>query len=132
MRLNIAWRCIYHILLKYLMGNYSCGIVFSSLTVFIVAYFRYCLFRYQVKVVPILVGALSSEKEAFYGRMLARYVDDPNNFFSVSSDFCHWGSRYFYSLLSLYPLGNFLSFCFLGSVSSNLVSFAVIIHLGCI
>jgi hypothetical protein len=49
---------------------------------------------YPVKVVPILVGAVSAENEAMYGRLLAKYVDDPNNFFSVSSDFCHWGSRF--------------------------------------
>jgi predicted class III extradiol MEMO1 family dioxygenase len=47
-----------------------------------------------VKVVPILVGAVSADIEAMYGRLLAKYVDDPTNFFSVSSDFCHWGSRY--------------------------------------
>lgn len=50
--------------------------------------------RHPVKVVPILVGAVSAENEAMYGRLLAKYVDDPSNFFSVSSDFCHWGSRY--------------------------------------
>lgn len=50
--------------------------------------------RWDVKIVPILVGALSAENEAMYGRLLAKYVDDPKNFFSVSSDFCHWGSRY--------------------------------------
>lgn len=43
---------------------------------------------------PILVGALNAENEAMYGQLLAKYVDDPNNFFSVSSDFCHWGARY--------------------------------------
>lgn len=47
-----------------------------------------------MKVVPILVGALNTDNEAMYGRLLAKYVDDPTNFFSVSSDFCHWGSRY--------------------------------------
>lgn len=26
--------------------------------------------------------------------MLAPYLDDPTNFFVVSSDFCHWGSRF--------------------------------------
>jgi predicted class III extradiol MEMO1 family dioxygenase len=50
--------------------------------------------RHPVKVVPILVGALNTDNEAMYGRLLAKYVDDPTNFFSVSSDFCHWGSRY--------------------------------------
>lgn len=53
-----------------------------------------CSCRHQVKIVPILVGAVSAENEAMYGQLLAKYVDDPNNFFSVSSDFCHWGSRY--------------------------------------
>ncbi|KAK4758684.1 hypothetical protein SAY87_019985 [Trapa incisa] len=51
---------------------------------------------FPVKVVPILVGAVKSDNEAMYGRLLAKYVDDPNNFFSVSSDFCHWGSRFNY------------------------------------
>ncbi|KAF5197739.1 Memo1 [Thalictrum thalictroides] len=51
---------------------------------------------YPVKIVPILVGALNSANEAMYGRLLAKYVDDPKNFFSVSSDFCHWGSRFNY------------------------------------
>ncbi|OAY78541.1 Protein MEMO1 [Ananas comosus] len=52
---------------------------------------------YPVKVVPILVGALNSDNEAMFGRLLAKYVDDPKNFFSVSSDFCHWGSRFSYT-----------------------------------
>ncbi|OAY78546.1 Protein MEMO1 [Ananas comosus] len=56
---------------------------------------------YPVKVVPILVGALNSDNEAMFGRLLAKYVDDPKNFFSVSSDFCHWGSRYCLQILCL-------------------------------
>ncbi|KAL6523889.1 hypothetical protein OROMI_030984 [Orobanche minor] len=52
---------------------------------------------FSVKIVPILVGALSAENEATYGQLLAKYVDDPTNFFSVSSDFCHWGSRFHYT-----------------------------------
>lgn len=52
---------------------------------------------YPVKIVPILVGALSAENEAMYGKLLAKYVDDPRNFFSVSSDFCHWGARFNYT-----------------------------------
>ncbi|PON89855.1 MEMO1 family [Trema orientale] len=51
---------------------------------------------HPVKVVPILVGAVKAENEALYGQLLAKYVDDPQNFFSVSSDFCHWGSRFSY------------------------------------
>lgn len=60
-----------------------------------------------MKVVPILVGAVSAENEAMYGELLAKYVDDPKNFFSVSSDFCHWGSRFvlahFISVLTFPP-----------------------------
>ncbi|KAM7490053.1 hypothetical protein LguiA_032974 [Lonicera macranthoides] len=52
---------------------------------------------YAVKIVPIMVGAVNAENEAMYGQLLAKYVDDPNNFFSVSSDFCHWGSRFNYT-----------------------------------
>lgn len=52
---------------------------------------------HPVKVVPILVGALHTDNEAMYGRLLAKYVDDPTNFFSISSDFCHWGSRFHYT-----------------------------------
>ncbi|KAK6927586.1 MEMO1 family, partial [Dillenia turbinata] len=52
---------------------------------------------YSVKIVPILVGAVSYENEVMYGKLLAKYVDDPTNFFSVSSDFCHWGSRFRYT-----------------------------------
>ncbi|CAM6105097.1 unnamed protein product [Calypogeia fissa] len=50
-----------------------------------------------VKIVPILVGSLSFESEVAYGKLLAKYIDDPSNFFSVSSDFCHWGSRFNYT-----------------------------------
>lgn len=57
---------------------------------------------------PILVGAVNAENEAMYGRLFAKYVDDPSNFFSVSSDFCHWGSRYvplkFFNLTLFYLL----------------------------
>lgn len=32
-----------------------------------------------------------------YGEILAKYFDDPKNLFIVSSDFCHWGSRFRYT-----------------------------------
>ena len=60
-----------------------------------------------MKVVPILVGAVSAENEAMYGELLSKYVDDPNNFFSVSSDFCHWGSRFCLYSLSFYCVCRF-------------------------
>ncbi|EFJ40486.1 hypothetical protein VOLCADRAFT_99750 [Volvox carteri f. nagariensis] len=49
------------------------------------------------KLVPIMVGALTAEGEALYGKLLGPYLDDPSNLFVVSSDFCHWGSRFSYT-----------------------------------
>ncbi|KAG0236128.1 hypothetical protein BGW42_004012 [Actinomortierella wolfii] len=50
-----------------------------------------------VLLVPILVGALTTAKEAQYGQLLAPYLDDPNNLFVISTDFCHWGTRFDYT-----------------------------------
>lgn len=47
-------------------------------------------------IVPILVGDGSAEQEYSFGQLLAPYVKDPTNAFIVSSDFCHWGSRFTY------------------------------------
>ena len=64
-----------------------------------------------MKVVPILVGALSADSEAMYGKLLGKYIDDPTNFFSVSSDFCHWGSRYVpHADLQIFPLCSFVQY----------------------
>ena len=38
----------------------------------------------------MLVGALSEDREAFYGGILAPYLNSPDTFFVISSDFCHW------------------------------------------
>lgn len=45
-------------------------------------------------IVPVLVGNLSSQSEASYGKIFSRYLADPRNFFVISSDFCHWGRRF--------------------------------------
>ncbi|KAJ3022772.1 hypothetical protein HKX48_005248 [Thoreauomyces humboldtii] len=50
-------------------------------------------------ITPILVGALSSSSESTYGSLLAPYLHDPSTLFVVSSDFCHWGSRFSYTSL---------------------------------
>ena len=47
--------------------------------------------------VPIMVGSLSPDAEAQYGRALAPYLSDPANVFVISSDFCHWGRRFAYT-----------------------------------
>ena len=48
-------------------------------------------------IVPILVGSLSTESEKLYGKLLAKYLADSDNVFVISSDFCHWGSRFHYT-----------------------------------
>ncbi|TNM99887.1 protein MEMO1 [Takifugu rubripes] len=48
-------------------------------------------------IVPILVGALSENKEHEYGKLLSKYLADPSNLFVISSDFCHWGNRFHYT-----------------------------------
>jgi len=47
-------------------------------------------------IVPIMVGSLSQEKQATYGKVLAKYLAEEDNLFVVSSDFCHWGARFHY------------------------------------
>ncbi|CAJ0582504.1 unnamed protein product, partial [Mesorhabditis spiculigera] len=48
-------------------------------------------------IVPILVGSLDIRWQKKYGRILARYLEDPKNLFVISSDFCHWGNRFRYT-----------------------------------
>jgi len=60
-------------------------------------YIRHVFKNQDIKIVPILVGSLSSAEERQYGALLAPYLADPQNFFVISSDFCHWGSRFSYT-----------------------------------
>jgi len=54
-------------------------------------------FRDQFTIVPVLVGSLEPEVEKLYGEIFAPYLADPSNLFVISSDFCHWGSRFRYT-----------------------------------
>lgn len=47
-------------------------------------------------IVPMMVGSIRTEKEANYGKILAKYLAQPENAFVISSDFCHWGQRFEY------------------------------------
>ncbi|KAL2018756.1 hypothetical protein VTK56DRAFT_462 [Thermocarpiscus australiensis] len=47
-------------------------------------------------IVPILVGDGTEEEEKSLGNLLSRYLEDPETAWIVSSDFCHWGSRFSY------------------------------------
>lgn len=53
--------------------------------------------RGRFTIVPIMVGSLSPSLEAKYGKILAKYLEDPSNCFVISSDFCHWGQRFRYT-----------------------------------
>lgn len=44
-----------------------------------------------------MVGNTDPHAEAQYGSLLAPYLSDPGNIFVISSDFCHWGSRFRYT-----------------------------------
>ena len=46
--------------------------------------------RQDIKVVPIVVGGISKDDEAFFGELLAPFLAREDTFCVVSSDFCHW------------------------------------------
>ncbi|CAG9537608.1 unnamed protein product [Cercopithifilaria johnstoni] len=50
--------------------------------------------RNSYSIVPVLVGSLSPSKQASYGKIFSKYLSDPKIVFVISSDFCHWGSRF--------------------------------------
>ena len=60
--------------------------------------------RGHYTIVPILVGALSEEKEILYGKVLSKYLADPENLFVISSDFCHWGEGFIRLKLDIFTL----------------------------
>lgn len=55
-------------------------------------------------IVPIIVGSLSRAREKDVGRVLLSYLKDKENAFIISSDFCHWGTRFGYAVYT--PDGN--------------------------
>jgi AmmeMemoRadiSam system protein B len=48
----------------------------------------------SVKVLSIMCGNISASQEEDYGKLLAPIVGRPNVLCVVSTDFCHWGSRF--------------------------------------
>ncbi|KAJ7631041.1 MEMO1 family [Roridomyces roridus] len=53
--------------------------------------------RDDVSIVPIMVGAIDKAAEAQYGQLLAPYLAREDTLCVVSSDFCHWGTRFSYT-----------------------------------
>ena len=52
------------------------------------------IFKDQVKLVPLMIGHVPEDRYLVIGNLLAKYLDDPQTLFIVSSDFCHWGKRF--------------------------------------
>jgi AmmeMemoRadiSam system protein B len=50
----------------------------------------------SILVLPIMCGNLSTTKEAFYGKLLAPIMVRPEVLCVISTDFCHWGTRFHY------------------------------------
>lgn len=51
----------------------------------------------SVPLIPIMIGNTSPSTEASLGAHLAPYLSSPTTLFVISSDFCHWGSRFRYT-----------------------------------
>lgn len=49
---------------------------------------------HDITVLPVMCGALSVSQEASYGNALAEIIARPSVLTVVSTDFCHWGSRF--------------------------------------
>ncbi|KAH9460655.1 hypothetical protein MJO28_003640 [Puccinia striiformis f. sp. tritici] len=60
-------------------------------------YIRHVFKNQDITIVPILVGSISAVDERAYGAILAPYLADRQNLFVISSDFCHWGTRFSYT-----------------------------------
>lgn len=54
--------------------------------------------RPPVTLVPMLVGSTRSREEARYGQILAPYLEAEGSLFVISSDFCHWGAQFGYTV----------------------------------
>eukprot|EP01114_Cavostelium_apophysatum_P016678 TRINITY_DN4795_c0_g1_i1.p1 TRINITY_DN4795_c0_g1~~TRINITY_DN4795_c0_g1_i1.p1 ORF type:complete len:295 (+),score=59.42 TRINITY_DN4795_c0_g1_i1:232-1116(+) len=46
--------------------------------------------------VPVMIGSTNRQAEELYGSIFAKYLESDENFFVISSDFCHWGARFDY------------------------------------
>ncbi|KAJ8084059.1 hypothetical protein PM082_002826 [Marasmius tenuissimus] len=60
-------------------------------------YVRKILEGKDIVIVPIVVGSISTQKEATFGSLLAPYLAKEDTLFVISSDFCHWGTRFNYT-----------------------------------
>lgn len=45
-------------------------------------------------IIPIMVGSIDAKAEEYYGKIFAQYFDRDDCLFIISTDFCHWGSKF--------------------------------------
>lgn len=50
----------------------------------------------NIKLIPLMVGNVDIKQQEKYAETLVKYFDQENCIFVISSDFCHWGSRFKY------------------------------------
>lgn len=96
MRPNIVWRCICHTSIRCSPGKQTILSACSDLA----ADFSIRAFASPANfplLVPILVGSTKPVMEQKVGDLLASYLEDPTSVFIMSSDFCHWGTRFRYT-----------------------------------
>lgn len=51
------------------------------------------------KIIPIVFGVIPPNLEEKYIELFKPYLEQPDTFFVISSDFCHWGERFDYTYL---------------------------------
>lgn len=51
----------------------------------------------EIKVLPIMVGSIRTNKEELYGNLFSSYLSDESIYTVISSDFCHYGQRFSYT-----------------------------------
>ncbi len=57
-------------------------------------YLRYIFGSKDFKLLPLMVGQTNLEIDRYFAKQLKSYFDDDKTLFVISSDFCHWGSRF--------------------------------------
>eukprot|EP01017_Pseudomicrothorax_dubius_P010711 TRINITY_DN1385_c0_g2_i4.p1 TRINITY_DN1385_c0_g2~~TRINITY_DN1385_c0_g2_i4.p1 ORF type:complete len:255 (+),score=31.76 TRINITY_DN1385_c0_g2_i4:461-1225(+) len=56
-----------------------------------------CTDHVPIKVVPVIVGSLDPLTLERYTSIFGKHFESPENIFIISTDMCHWGSRYKYT-----------------------------------
>jgi len=57
----------------------------------------------EIRLLPIMVGAISTSKEEYFGTLLSPFLSRSSVCTIISSDFCHWGSRFRFSPMPTQP-----------------------------